>query len=226
MMLRAAICMAPLLSLASAAVAKSDSQPHWDSTLLSRLEALALLQGLNVDLLSHDSATLVLEKWCDTHHIAAPAHIVAEGDRNTHKEPTSEQLRRLEVNNGQTIRYRRVKLLCGSDVLSEADNWYVPDRLTADMNRVLDTTDISFGHVVAPLRFQRHTLSADLLWSPLPKGWETETTIAVTENGPLQVPSHVLQHHAILTRADGKPFSELIETYTSAVLDFPLPVPR
>jgi hypothetical protein len=40
------------------------------------------------------------------------------------------------------------------------------------------------------------------------------------QNATLQIPDHVLQHHAILTRSDGLPFSEVAETYTSAVLAF------
>ena len=33
--------------------------------------------------------------------------------------------------------------MCGDQVFSEADNWYVPARLTAEMNHALDTTDTS-----------------------------------------------------------------------------------
>jgi hypothetical protein len=65
-----------------------------------------------------------------------------------------------------------VRLTCGDRVLSEADNWYVPARLTPEMNRVLDTTDTAFGRAVQPLNFRRRTLSAKLLWSLLPPGWE------------------------------------------------------
>jgi hypothetical protein len=57
----------------------------WPDTFVARLEALALLQTLNADLLSHDSAPLTLERWCDSHHMASPARIVAErvkGDDN------------------------------------------------------------------------------------------------------------------------------------------------
>jgi chorismate-pyruvate lyase len=225
MMLRTAISMASPLLLAWSAMAQADQQ-HWSDTPVSRLEALALLQSLNADLLSHDSATLVLERWCGKHHIASPARIVAERDKTVRKAPTPEQLKRLGVKDGEAVGYRNVKLLCGDHVLSEADNWYVPSRLTSDMNKALDTSDIAFGRAVAPLHFQRHTLSADLLWSPLPEGWETATTIGAGGQSDLQIPAHVLQHHAILTRADGTPFSEVVETYTSAVLDFAPPVSR
>jgi len=195
----------------------------WPDSFTTRLEALALLQSLNADLLSHDSATLTLDRWCDAHHLASPAKIVAELDHATKKEPTAEQRQLLHVSATEPIRYRRVKLACGSYVLSEADNWYVPSRLTPEMNKALDTTDIAFGRAVQALHFQRHTLSATLLWSPLPQGWETGAPIPAASGATLQIPHEVLQHRAFLTAADGSPFSEVVETYTSAVLAFPAP---
>ena len=39
--------------------------------------------------------------------------------------------------------YRRVYLACGTHVLSEAENWYVPERLTPEMNRTFDTSEIA-----------------------------------------------------------------------------------
>ncbi len=40
-------------------------------------------------------------------------------------------------------------------MLSEADNWYVPVRLTPEMNQALDTSDIAFGRAVQALQFRR-----------------------------------------------------------------------
>ena len=106
--------------------------------------------------------------------------------------------------------------------MSEADNWYVPARLTAAMNDVLERTDTSFGRVVQPLHFSRHTISSDLLWHPLPDGWEMEAGEPAAAAGGLAIPHSLLEHRAILTLPDGTPFSEVVETYTDAVLDFPL----
>jgi hypothetical protein len=129
----------------------------------------------------------------------------------------------LDVKPDEPLGYRRVRLKCGDHVLSEADNWYVPARLTPAMNHVLETTDTPFGKAVAALHFRRHTLSADLLWRPLPKGWEMGATPAPQEAGPLTIPDHVLEHRAVLSTPDGEPFSEVVETYTSEVLAFPAP---
>ncbi|HEV7480866.1 MAG TPA: hypothetical protein VGO05_11380, partial [Roseiarcus sp.] len=129
----------------------------------------------------------------------------------------------LDVKPDEPLGYRRVRLKCGDHVLSEADNWYVPARLTPEMNHVLETTDTPFGKAVAALHFRRHTLSADLLWRPLPRGWEMGATPAPQEADALMIPDHVLEHRAVLSTPDGEPFSEVVETYTSEVLAFPSP---
>jgi chorismate-pyruvate lyase len=214
--------------------AASSAPPTWTRSFVTRVEALAVLQSLNADLLSHDSATLTLERWCDAHKLASPAKITAvrvlEGD----KVPTPEQRAELGVSATEPVRYRRVKLTCGTAVLSEADNWYVPARLTADMNKQLDSSDTPFGVVVRSLHFQRHTLSSRLLWLPLPAGWEMNGAgagagadagrrVAGGEDQPM--PSRLLEHRAVLTLPDGTPFSEVVETYTDQVLAFPVPTP-
>jgi chorismate-pyruvate lyase len=184
---------------------------------VKRLETALLLQTLNADLLSHDSATSTLERWCSAHHLASPALITAERVRGAPKSPTPMQRERLRVSASERVAYRRVRLRCGMVVLSEADNWYVPARLRPEMNKLLDTTDTPFGRAVQPLHFQRHTISAELLWQPLPLGWEMRPAAQATAS-ELCFPPQVLEHRALLTLPDGTPFSEVVETYTSNVL--------
>ena len=216
--------VAALVSIGLASPTAAPPPPAWASDFTARLEALALLQSLNADLLSHDSATLTLDRWCDAHHLATPAKVVAERDRDAHKPATAEQRQLLHVSDSEPIGYRHVRLMCGSHVLSEADNWYVPSRLTADMNHQLDTSDVAFGRAVQALHFHRQTLAAKLLWSPLPDGWEVAPTPAPDAAGqPLAVPHDVLQHQAVLSLPDGTPISEVVETYTREVLAFPQP---
>jgi hypothetical protein len=200
------------------------SAPVWANDFTARLEALAVLQTLNAELLSHDSATLTLDRWCDAHHLASPAKVVAFRDRDANKEPTADQRKLLGVSATEPIRYRRVKLVCGAHVLAEADNWYVPSRLTPDMNHQLETSDIAFGRAVQALHFQRRTLSARLLWWPLPDGWDVAGgALPDATAKTLQVPHAVLEHQAVLTLPDGTAISEVIETYTEQVLGFPQP---
>jgi len=202
----------------------------WPDSFVARVEALALLQTLNAELLSHDSATLTLEHWCGLHRLASPARIVAARVVGGDKPPSPEQRRDLGVGPTDPVRYRRVQLTCGAVVLSEADNWYVPGRLTTAMNELLDTTDTPFGKAVQALHFRRHTLSSTLLWLPLPEGWEMQASAAGDGAAELRIPPKLLVHRALLTLPDGTPFSEVVETYTGGVLGFPLPrsfpVPR
>jgi len=112
-----------------------------DSGLVARLKAALLLEALNAELLSHASATSTLEAWCATYSLAVPPKIVAERVLEVDEAPTDEQRRELRMTRTDTVRYRRVKLRCGTLVLSEADNWCVPEHLTPEMNRLLDTSD-------------------------------------------------------------------------------------
>jgi hypothetical protein len=230
---RQSLCACGGMLLCLASVLAQDSVParaaDRPDSFVARVEALALLQTLNADLLSHDSATETLERWCGTHRLASPPHIVADrgtgADRGADKLPTPEQRRELNVAPTDDIRYRHVRLRCGAVVLSEADNWYVPGRLTPEMNRLLETTDMPFGKVVQALHFRRHTLSAALLWLPLPENWEMNPGAAAGHAGRLQIPHKLLEHRALLTLPDGTPFSEVVETYTGNVLAFSLPGP-
>jgi hypothetical protein len=217
--------MLALLLCATAAVGDdaTAARTHaWPDSFVARVEALALLQTLNAELLSHDSATATLERWCDSHRLATPPRIVALRAPGAERPPSAEQRRELGASADETVRYRHVKLMCGTVLLSEADNWYLPDRLTPEMNRQLDSSDTPFGRVVQALHFQRHTISAQLLWWPLPEGWEM-SSIATAGGGELRMPAAVLEHRALLTLPDGTPFSEVVETYSGNVLAFPAP---
>ena len=188
------------------------------NSYVTRLEAALLLQTLNADLLSHDSATATLEGWCAVHQLASPARITAERVRDAEQPATEAQRQRLRLAPADELRYRRVRLLCGTVVLSEADNWYVPARLTPEMNKLLDTTDTPFGRAVQPLHFQRHTISSEVLWQLLPAGWEMKPSSQTADGNDVCAPPQVLRHRALLTLPDGTPFSEVVETYTSNVL--------
>jgi chorismate-pyruvate lyase len=194
----------------------------WPDTPVTRLEALALLETLNANLLSNDSATLTLDSWCEAHKMATPAKVVAERVHGDDKAPTDEVRQLLGVGAADPVRYRHVRLHCGDHVLSEADNWYVPARLTAEMNQVLDTSDTAFGRAVQALHFHRRTLSAKLLWEPLPLGWEMSPSLPPSSKGALQIPAQTIQHRAVLSLPDGTPISVVVETYTNEVLSFPI----
>jgi hypothetical protein len=166
-------------------------------------DASAVVRTLDADLLAHESATEVLGRWCASRHLADPPVIRALRDGAVNK-PAGRHIRALlQLGANEPVRYRRVRLACGSHVLSNADNWYVPDRLTPDMNRQLDKTDIPFGLAVKPLGYHRVRLSSTLL---------------LHADGTSRPEQGVLRHEALLVPPSGPPFSLVVETYTPEVL--------
>jgi len=167
--------------------------------------AFAQLQALDADLRSHYSATLTLEHWCADHHLADPPRIVARRLRDMEKPLPGELRAQLAIDADEPIAYRHVQLVCGQHVFSEADNWYVPSRLTPAMNRQLATTDEPFGKILRLLGFQRRTLSAVVLWHTSPQ-----------QPG---LPRDVLRHTAVLYTSAQLPFSAVIETYQNGLFE-------
>jgi len=185
-----------------------------------RLGALALMQTLNARILSSRSATASLEAWCAARGLASEPKVTARLVKGAAKAPTREQLDRLQVDDAQALRYRHVRLACGDHVLSEADNWYVPSRLTHEMNQLLETTDTPFGRAVQPLEPYRQTFAVTVLWQPMPEGWERRPLDGLCDvaTTPLALPEHLFEHRAVLYTSDGRPFSEVSERYTREVL--------
>lgn len=183
---------------------------------------------LNSRVLASRSATTTLESWCHEHGLAAPATVVATRTSGQHKPPTPQQRAELKVSADEPVRYRQVRLSCGQRTLSQAENWYVPGRLSEAMNAELDTTDTPFGKVVAPLRPTRTTLEMTLLWSVLPTGWEQADHAWLRDwaRRNQEVLRHeenreMFRHTAVLTReSDDLPIAEVFETYTMGCLHF------
>lgn len=160
-------------------------------------EDTSRLQAFEVQLEANPSATAVLQAWCDVHgpkgtRIAAvqiqgaSAPLPRAGGDVLHPQP------------GETMRYRRVRLMCGNRILSQAQNWYLPGKLTGEMKRTLDQSQTPFGRAVAALHFSRRNL-------------ETRYLPAGDDGG-------VLRHSAVLITEKGEPFSFVVETYTKAIL--------
>ncbi|WP_245296923.1 MULTISPECIES: hypothetical protein [Rhodomicrobium] len=206
------------------ALAGQSAASGWPDSFYGRLEALALIQTLNGELLASRSATLTLEKWCADHKLAPEPKILAKLIRGAEKPASAETRERLQVSTAEPVKHRYVQLTCGPLVLSEADNWYVPSRLTPEMNQLLETTDTPFGKAVQGLGFYRQTFSAKVLWSPLPEGWESGAGDRSDDaKGQLAIPDHLLEHRAVLYTREQKPFSEVDEVYADDLLAFPPP---
>lgn len=210
------------LTLGLTGAARGAPPAAWSDSYVGRLEALATLETLNSALLASRSATQTLETWCADHHLAEPARVTALRVAGADKPITAEQRQELQIGPTEPVRYRRVRLACGAHILSEADNWYAPARLTPEMNTLLETTDIPFGRVIAPLHPNRQTLSVDPLWAPLPPGWDLRTTPALPAAAapPLEIPPSVFRHRALVLDGQGRPLAEVVETYTGETLNF------
>ncbi|RYY25726.1 MAG: hypothetical protein EOP62_12770 [Sphingomonadales bacterium] len=150
--------------------------------------------ALNAALFANPSATAVLQMWCDRHRPGLKVRAVVVRREAV---VAGSHAALLGVSESAEVAYRRVQLTCAEEVLSEADNWYVPARLTPEMNTAL-TGETPFGVAVRPLAPTRRNLSSEQEWAK-------------------QGPNEILRHHAVLT-AGGAPISEVVETYQRAML--------
>jgi hypothetical protein len=201
-----------VLALAVPRVAGAAAPSTWPDTPAARAVAQTRLDRLQQQLMRQPSATLVLGQWCAAYHLAPVARIVARRVRGAPKPPPPRVRLNLALKPGEGVGYRRVQLLCGDHILSDADNWYLPDRLTPAMNRVLDQTDTPFGLAVRSLHFRRQTLSSERLWSP---------ASAPPTGGTMAIPYHLLRNEGLLTVTGGLPISQVIENYTAQILGAP-----
>lgn len=214
------VTLTPAINTASALTGTTS----WTDSYQSRLEVLALMQSLNASILGSTSATASLQQWCADHHMAAEPRISARLISGAANPATAEQLQRLNVKSSSELKYRLVELRCGEHILSVAENWYVPARLTADMNKLLDNTDTPFGKAVLPLAPFRRTFDVKLLWSPLAQGWELAPGAAHQSarkpQRALAIPAELFSHRAVLYSKDNLPIAEVNERYQGALLLF------
>ena len=202
----------------SAGVAPLAAQTAPASPELSgaRIDGRTQIEILSRRLLETDSATATIEKWCADHCMAAPAKIVARRVLSSEKTPDAETRRRLRADNGEIIRYRHVQLVCGKHILSEADNWYVPSRLPAEANVMLETGDTPFGKAIRSLGPRRKTIASRNLWPPPPAKADVNAPTAE----PIDPPRFLLEYRALILTPDQTPVSEVSERYTRELLDF------
>jgi hypothetical protein len=217
-MRRRAAFVALLVALLSRPAAAGPMRA-WPDDFVDRLKVLALIEELNGALLASRSATTTLDTWCAAHRMAKPARLTAALDRKATRQATPADRRILGVGPLEPIGYRRVALACGSHVLSNAENWYVPSRLTVSMNRTLETTDAPFGRAILDLHPTRQTLSVDRLWSPLLPDWDLSVP-GRPSKGVIAIPADLFRHRAVVYDARHRPIALVVETYTRENLNF------
>ncbi len=191
-------------------------------TRLVRAEVETLIASLHARLLAAQTATAALEAWCAERKLAMVPAVRARIVSGIDKPLEPDQRDRLRIGADEPVKYRRVELTCGETVLSEADNWYVPGRLTAEMNGIVETTDTPFGRAVAGLRPYRKTFSVTHLWEPTISA-PVPGPSPETPARPLDIPWLLLEHRALVFTGDGMPFAEVRETYTRNILGLAAP---
>ncbi|MBO6038322.1 MAG: hypothetical protein IJ934_03600 [Acetobacter sp.] len=233
---------------------QSHSLHLWKDTPLHRLVLATLINEFANRILTHHSSTATIEKWLRENQMAhcLPLHIEHKAT-GTEPPPCPPPLlcKALKIDpslSASSLAYRKIHLLAEGRVFCIADNWYRPDILTPSMITQLETTDIPFGRVVRPLGFFRRILEHRVLWSPLPQEWQRvlfqeqntppekkpektsenktfKNKLYEREAPPLPVPHNLFEYIAILHTNNGVPFSALLETYTSEILNIPITLP-
>lgn len=160
----------------------------------------AQYDAFEAELNAGPTATAALQRWCDAHGVTG--RISAEVDRSLAHTISAGIYLRLELGKNEPVAYRRVRLRCGAYVLSEAENWYVPSRLTPAMNEALETSDTPFGAVIAPLTPHRQPISSERLWAD-----------------GIPAPENILRNRALVLDHNGRPLAEVRETYKRTALE-------
>ena len=111
----------------------------------------------------------------------------------------------LDIGEGETVGYRKVALASGERVLSRADNWFTPGRLSSGVNAGLDASQTPFGRLVGRMSPSRQVISADRLW--------------VAPQQP--VPAEVFRLFAVVSGQTGegrRPLAVVNETYQAVMV--------
>jgi chorismate-pyruvate lyase len=209
--------IAVVVALAVGLVAGLLLAPGESDKLDRNLRLYAVAQQARSTILASSSATSTLQAWCRDHRLAPDPKIVAQNDATANAPLTDAQRTDLQLAPTDQVRYRRVRLTCGDRLLSEAENWYVPDRLTPEMNDQLDRTTTPFGTVVQSLTPSRTTLRTTFDWQLLPADFAQEDISELRENAAdasFDANRTVFSIEAVLRRAsDRLPISLVRENY-------------
>lgn len=169
----------------------------------AHLSSGSAADAFEANLASHASATAALQLWCDQRGIAPGETIAVEFVTGADEAPPADLRAILGVSAEEPLGYRHVRLVCGTVVLSDAHNWFVPARLSAGMNRQLADSRVPFGRVAASLNFTRQPLAA-------------------ARRGDPGCPADAIStHKARLLLPDGRPIAFVVECYTEANLSVP-----
>lgn len=167
-----------------------------------------LMRTLSDRILSANSVTYELERWCRERGISR-GRMIANCDRDAEIEfLDSESLKALHSYPQAKSEFRRIQLETDGIVVLDALNWYFPAHLTPEICETLRNTDVPFGHAIKALRPTRRTF------------WVRQCTpeqMAATRD-PAAI---AFEHHAIVLREDGVPVSVVHERFRTVLIEAP-----
>ena len=170
---------------------------------------------------SHSTATAALNAWCANRMARQHGSIVARVLADEDADPASYS-GSLTIGDGEQLRYRKVALVWGDTTVSEAENWYLPNRLPPGMRTQLLSSNLPFGQVVRDLQPQRTPVAIyandDLEKGGLGRAHCINRLERVGGFSPLK--SFVLHISAVLTAAvSGLAIAEVHEHYRRELID-------
>jgi uncharacterized protein YjiS (DUF1127 family) len=179
----------------------------------SPAKAAALVRELSDHLLHASTATEALHAWCAAHGLSAGPITAVKQDPDRHRYADDDVLDELRPARHERIAYRCVRLVRGLVVLSEADNWFIPERLPMAVRIALEATDLPFGAAIARLRPSRRTYFVRFP--------ELRTASKAGTGGyPACLPPSmpILEHKAVVLDQNRQPLSVVSERYCAALL--------
>jgi uncharacterized protein YjiS (DUF1127 family) len=176
-------------------------------------KAAALVRELSDHLLHASTATEALHAWCVAHGISAGPITAVKQRPDRRRYADDDVLDELRPERHERIAYRCVRLVRGLVVLSEADNWFIPERLPPEVRSALAATDMPFGAAIARLRPSRRTYS--VRFPELSTASEAGTGGCPAGLSPS---TPILEHKAVVLDQNRQPLSVVSERYCAALL--------
>jgi chorismate-pyruvate lyase len=185
--------------------------------MTARSDTDDLIHDLSTRLIAGATATETLLAWCDEHGLSQGPISVKCYQRQVLSAVPDDVSTALAPVAGETVHFRQVQIMRGALPLAGAENWFVPQRLAAGISESLQTTDVPFGTVIAPLRPSRRTLAAHV--RPLtidPSEDPSRLSASVRQSRP----AIILEHTAVICSGTGTALALVTERFFSDLVSF------
>ncbi len=180
----------------------------------------ALVWALSTRLIASATATDTLLAWCEEYGLSHGPISVDVRQRFAPSVVPDEVMAALSPVTPEAVHYRQVRLMRESLALAAAENWFVPQRLPADMNEALNQTDVPFGTVIAPLHPVRRTLVANV-WPLVDE--LVEDPAWFSGSARRSRPEIILEHKAMILTGSGTSLALVSEFFFADLVSFVSP---